>query len=203
MAYTVYVHTNKRNGKKYVGITSKKPEQRWDSGYGYYLNKPFYHAIKKYGWNDGFIHDIIADGLTAERAAELERELIAQYDSNNPQHGYNRTGGGFGYDGVLSGHSRTPKLPPYEVVMSCEAGRKLFKQLLAVAYGGQKLKEEKRTYCNGVLVCTETKETVTAPNIMAIDVVLKNYENEPALQKNIAVLKALRESIEDAEEIGK
>lgn len=197
MAYTVYIHTNKRNGKKYVGITSKKPAQRWNSGYGYYLNKPFYHAIKKYGWNDGFKHDIVAEGLTAEQAASLERELIAQYDSNDPQHGYNRTGGGFGYDGVLSGHSRTPKLPPYRVVMSCAVGRKLFAQLLAVAYGGQKLKEEKRIYCNGILVRTETKENVTAPNIMAIDVILKNYENEPALRANVAALKALRESIDD------
>lgn len=200
MAYTVYVHTNKRNGKKYVGITSKEPKQRWDSGYGYYLNKPFYHAIKKYGWNDGFTHDIIADGLTAECAAELERELIAHYDSNNPQHGYNRTGGGFGYDGALSGHSRTPQLPPYSEVMSCAAGRALFAQLLLIAYGGQKLQQVTETYCDGVLFRTETQERVTAPNIMAIDVILKNYENEPALQKNIAALKALRESIMDAEE---
>lgn len=203
MSYTVYIHTNKHNGKKYVGITSQKPEQRWDGGYGYYLNKPFFRAIKKYGWHNGFTHDIIAEGLTAERAAEMERELIAQYDSNNQQHGYNRTGGGFGYDGVLSGHSRTPKLPPYQVVIASAAGRNLFARLLAIAYGGQKLKEEKKIYRDGILLRTETKESFTAPSIVAIDVIFANYENEPALQKDIAALKALRESIEYLEGMSK
>lgn len=48
--FFVYVHTNKINNKKYVGITSKeRPELRWGkNGYGY-ANSVFYNAIVKYG----------------------------------------------------------------------------------------------------------------------------------------------------------
>ena len=33
--YCVYKHTNKTNNKVYIGITCRKPEVRWDSGWGY------------------------------------------------------------------------------------------------------------------------------------------------------------------------
>lgn len=91
--YCVYVHTNKINGKKYVGVTSLKPEDRWRNGNGYVRNKHFYRAIKKYGWNEGFIHEIIAENLSEENAYQMEIELIAQYNCMNPN-GYNATSGG-------------------------------------------------------------------------------------------------------------
>ena len=87
--YCVYKHTNKFNGKVYIGITSQPPEKRWKNGYGYEGNEYFYRAIQKYGWNDGFNHEIIVSGLTKEDACSIEIELIKAHDSTNPDKGYN------------------------------------------------------------------------------------------------------------------
>lgn len=47
MAYSVYCHTNKVNGKRYIGITKHKPEKRWANGYGYSNNRHFFSACMK------------------------------------------------------------------------------------------------------------------------------------------------------------
>lgn len=93
--YYVYVHINKINGKRYYGITSEKiPEKRWKKGY--YHNKHFQSAIMKYGW-DNFEHIIIAQGLSRTEAEQKEAELIREYETINPENGYNlTTGGGLG-----------------------------------------------------------------------------------------------------------
>lgn len=91
--YSVYVHTNRANGKKYVGITSLPPESRWRDGFGYYKNKYFYAAIQKSGW-DNFNHEVVANDLTFEQAAQLEIELIAKYKSHMREFGYNLSTGG-------------------------------------------------------------------------------------------------------------
>lgn len=96
--YTVYMHVSP-SGKRYIGITSKKPEYRWNNGKGYIGNKHFTNAIEKYGW-DNFQHIIIAKGLSEEEAKEMEIELIAEYDSTNQDKGYNISLGGDGIKGV-------------------------------------------------------------------------------------------------------
>lgn len=45
-SFCVYIHVLP-NGKKYIGITCKKPEYRWNHGDGYKNNRHFYNAIKK------------------------------------------------------------------------------------------------------------------------------------------------------------
>ena len=92
--WCVYMHTNKENGKVYIGVTCQKPEFRWRSdGSGYVGSTYFWSAIQKYGW-DNFTHQILFDGLNRSEACEKEISLIALYDSTNPKNGYNISKGG-------------------------------------------------------------------------------------------------------------
>jgi group I intron endonuclease len=87
------MHTSPSN-KRYIGITSQKPERRWrKDGNGYKDHLYFWRAIQKYGW-DNFKHDILFDNLTKEEAEQKEVELIAYYNSNNVDYGYNMSIGG-------------------------------------------------------------------------------------------------------------
>lgn len=91
--YCVYIHTNKINGKKYIGITSQDPERRWKNGAGYKGCSYFYNAIQKYGW-DNFYHDIVASGLSKEDACFLEMKYISELKTNQEEFGYNLLTGG-------------------------------------------------------------------------------------------------------------
>lgn len=92
--FTVYMHINKINGKKYVGITKHKdPNKRWVNGKGYFRNKHFADAIDKYGWNN-FEHQIIMQGLEKESACALEQWLIKVHETQDKNKGYNITDGG-------------------------------------------------------------------------------------------------------------
>lgn len=91
--YTVYCHTNKINGKRYVGITKQKPEKRWRNGEGYVESPRFYNAIKKYGWHN-FTHEVLYTGLTQQEAKQKEVDLIAEWNLNNDIFGYNISHGG-------------------------------------------------------------------------------------------------------------
>lgn len=101
--FCVYMHTNKINGKIYVGQTSQKPEKRWNHGNGYKDNLYFYRAIQKYGWNN-FEHEVIASKLTKKEADCFEQLLIKELDLMNPTKGYNLQSGGS--HGVCSEISR-------------------------------------------------------------------------------------------------
>lgn len=90
--FLVYMHIAP-NGKKYIGITSKTVEQRWNNGHGYLHNQHFYDAIKKYG-ADSFRHVVIAQDLSKKEACSLEVELIAKYKTTDREKGYNHSTGG-------------------------------------------------------------------------------------------------------------
>lgn len=90
--YTLYRHVAP-NGKMYVGITSKKPEYRWENGNGYKANQHFTRAIQKYGW-DNFKHEILLTNLSEEDAKLAEELCILSWDLMNPEKGYNKNSGG-------------------------------------------------------------------------------------------------------------
>ena len=92
MNYSVYKLTAP-NGKVYIGITSRDPKIRWNSGNGYKYNKHFYDAIQKYGWKN-IKKDVLYSGISQEDAYRLEIELISKYRSNDREFGYNKSSGG-------------------------------------------------------------------------------------------------------------
>ena len=107
--WSVYIHTSP-SGKKYVGITSLRPERRWLSGHGYRQHKHFWYAIQKYGWNN-ITHEIVAQGLTKEAAFELERRLIAELNTTDRDYGYNcSTGGESGASGIVMSKETREKM---------------------------------------------------------------------------------------------
>lgn len=87
--YCIYCHTNKINGKKYIGQTHDYKKRCFPSNYKGCTK--FYFAIQKYGW-DSFEHTIIEDNLTLEQANEREEYYIKLY--NTIEDGYNLKSGG-------------------------------------------------------------------------------------------------------------
>lgn len=91
--YSVYMHTCP-NGKRYIGMTScKDMNDRWRYGHGYKHDTDFHNAIMEYGWRN-IQHEVVASNLLKEEAEALERELIAEYSTTNPEFGYNSHSGG-------------------------------------------------------------------------------------------------------------
>lgn len=93
--YSLYIHTNKKNGKRYVGITKREPpEARWGTNGNQYRESPhLYSAIQKYGW-DEFDHEIIHSGMTKDDACLLEKHYISFYKTQDRDYGYNVFEGG-------------------------------------------------------------------------------------------------------------
>lgn len=92
--FKVYKHTL-FDGRAYIGITCQPLSRRWRDGEGYKNSSYFYKAIQKYGW-DAFEHEVLFDNLTEEEATAKEKELIAEYQTQDRAYGFNLTGGGEG-----------------------------------------------------------------------------------------------------------
>ena len=93
--HCVYCHTNKINGKKYIGQTCQSVSDRWGSNGRGYKKSPthFWYAIKKYGWSN-FEHEIIKDNLTLDEANFWEEYYINLFNTTNENYGYNCRHGG-------------------------------------------------------------------------------------------------------------
>lgn len=108
--YTLYAHIAP-NDKIYIGITGKTVEERWrNNGSGYAVQRLFYRAIQKYGW-DNIKHIVLLENLSKEVACECEKYLISKFQTNNPKHGYNvYVGGDCGPLGIAMSDETKEKL---------------------------------------------------------------------------------------------
>lgn len=95
--FYLYRITNQLNNKMYIGQSNKEKE-RWRQ-HKYFGRNPektgqyIHRAMNKYGV-ENFIYEVIATCCTNEDANETEKQLISQYDSRNPEKGYNVAPGG-------------------------------------------------------------------------------------------------------------
>ena len=85
--YTVYQHRNLKNGKSYIGMTSRKPNERWRSGKGYKNNLRMWKDIKESNWNTDWEHNIIGKFEDKQEALNIEGMFLRLFDSTNE--GYN------------------------------------------------------------------------------------------------------------------
>lgn len=92
----VYQAVNLKNGKRYIGVTSKSLDARRKQHFGVARrgigNHPFAKAIRKYG-AEAFEWSILLNGLTAKEALDYEMEIIK---ASGRKALYNITSGGPG-----------------------------------------------------------------------------------------------------------
>lgn len=135
--WCVYMHTFPNN-KKYIGITSQRPEYRWNKGNGYKHQKLMNRAIEKYGW-ENIQTEIINENISKEQAIEKEKYYIQKYQTTNPLYGYNLTEGGEGHNGY------SPSLESRQKNRLSNIGQKRSKSFcerLSYVNTGKKLSEE-------------------------------------------------------------
>lgn len=110
MFWIVYCHTNRINGKRYVGYTKTSLDKRW-RGHLKTVKAGstllFHNAIRKYG-PDVWDHEIICEVTSLQDALEQERHHVKRLDSWGPN-GYNMNAGGegAGKGGIRKGWQHT------------------------------------------------------------------------------------------------
>lgn len=114
----IYMITNIKNNKKYIGITTRsngfsgryphsgKGIEKVYKFFKYNKNKnnPYnehlYRSIEKYGFDNFEVNENFYIAYSKEDLLEKERFFINFYNSNNYKFGYNHTNGGEGLDGL-------------------------------------------------------------------------------------------------------
>lgn len=96
MAWTIYIITNNKNKKVYIGQTRQKLNHRHKKdGKGYTERNPeshFARAIKKIGWDNFHVEPLEENIPSQELANERETYFIRKFDS--VKNGYNSNYGG-------------------------------------------------------------------------------------------------------------
>lgn len=146
MSYTVYCHLFP-NGKRYIGLTSGKPEYRRDNGNGYSSQVLMRRAIEKYGW-ENVKPIILDDGLSKEEAIEKEKFYISQYHTQEDEFGYNLTEGGEGHSGYSPTEETRKKLS--------DAGKRRGNSWVT-----EELREKRRLAATGRRHSEETKKKIS------------------------------------------
>jgi len=91
---TIYILKNKINNKIYVGQTWLSLQDRFGPQGAKYKNSiHLYNAIQKYG-ADNFEYEVLETCVDQNTADELEAKHIIQYNSKDPEIGYNIKDGG-------------------------------------------------------------------------------------------------------------
>lgn len=83
----VYVHTDKTNGKQYVGQSIQPSKRRWRET-AYRSSVIFYNALRARGGFSQFESKIIAYASSQKELNLLEEKYIKEYKTLTP-HGYN------------------------------------------------------------------------------------------------------------------
>ncbi len=87
------MHKLKIDNRRYIGITSQKPSDRWNNGKGYKRNSYFWRAIRKYSWSN-FEHVILFTDLSKKQACDKEKALIKLFNTQDQRFGFNISEGG-------------------------------------------------------------------------------------------------------------
>lgn len=151
--FIVYCHTNLINGKKYIGITCQKPNDRFRDGKGYSSSPHFHHAIKMYGW-DSFQTEILYSGLSADEAKEKEIELIKKFNTRNNNFGYNITPGGE----LCSGEDH-----PWFGKHHSEESKEYLRKINTGKYVSEETRKRQSVSLKGRVVTEETKQKMRGP----------------------------------------
>lgn len=108
--FTIYCHTHRESGRRYVGQTKKTMLQRWNQ-HAYQASittskrSRFCNAIRKYG-KDAFDHEVLETCSTIEEANAAEEKWIVHFNARDPLFGFNIQRGGLHVPHSVSGDYR-------------------------------------------------------------------------------------------------
>lgn len=111
----IYLLRNAINGKIYIGQTWVSYSERMKNGAGYKGSQFIHNAIQKYGVKS-FTYTTLKTVDNQSDADYWENRLITEYNSANPEVGYNLLTG----RGALGRHSETTKAKLSEINMGHE-----------------------------------------------------------------------------------